>query len=87
MIGDTRIYSFIGTHYSTLPKSYTAGVFTKKISYLEQFDKAIATALNSLLASGASRITPLALCGAITCLWTHIQSENSNEPCAIRKEK
>jgi len=29
--------------------------------YLEQLDKAIATALKSLLASGASRTTPLAL--------------------------
>lgn len=35
-------------------------------THLEQFDRAIATALKSLLASGASRTTPLALCGAIT---------------------
>lgn len=30
-------------------------------SHLEQFDKAIATALSNLLDSGASRTTPLAL--------------------------
>lgn len=32
-----------------------------KNGHLEQFDKAIATALKSLLASGGSRTTPLAL--------------------------
>lgn len=40
-------------------------VLLAKTSYLPQLDKAIATALRSLLDSGVSRSTPLALCGAI----------------------
>lgn len=46
------------------------------VANLPQFDKAIATALKSLLDSGASRTTPLALRGAIICqtmLNNHLQ--------------
>lgn len=49
-----------GINSSILHQSYKVRV-PKKESHLEQFDKAIATALNNLLASGASRTTPLAL--------------------------
>lgn len=42
-------------------KSYKEKASSWYPSHLEQFDKAIATALKSLLASGASRTTPLAL--------------------------